>query len=226
MPRPLLRRRRRRLISSYPGFGLSSARVQAFYKSSCLSIFNCLVLLAVPRHQRPQASTSRSSVRLVNPCQIGRDGIATPATNADSISSHRHDQSWPNKARREATMGTTQAITKAIRPKAIRRRATRKAISHTRHSRPSRSLHETAMCRSPEPLCSATDRRASYGPPQNMQYNQAPYQPQATYAQQPPRQSREKGCLEACLATLCCCFVCEEGCECFADLCMCAEGCC
>lgn len=28
------------------------------------------------------------------------------------------------------------------------------------------------------------------------------------------------------LATLCCCFVCEEGCECCADCCECAEDCC
>lgn len=35
----------------------------------------------------------------------------------------------------------------------------------------------------------------------------------------PPRQSRDKGCFEACIAALCCCFVCEEGCDCVAGKC-------
>jgi hypothetical protein len=55
-----------------------------------------------------------------------------------------------------------------------------------------------------------------YGPPQGQQYQQAP----------PPKQKKDRGCLTACLATLCCCFVCEEGCECCADCCECAEDCC
>ena len=42
-----------------------------------------------------------------------------------------------------------------------------------------------------------------YGPPP-MQYQQAP---------PPQRQSKERGCLGSLLACLCCCFVCEEGCE-------------
>jgi hypothetical protein len=56
-----------------------------------------------------------------------------------------------------------------------------------------------------------------YGPPQGQQqYQQAPM----------PKQKKDRGCLGACLAALCCCFVCEEGCECCADCCECAEDCC
>jgi len=79
----------------------------------------------------------------------------------------------------------------------------------------------------------------SYGPPQGyppqqggyyqqgppMQYGQPPQQ-QYVQQQPPPRQQKDRGCLTACLATLCCCFVCEEGCECCADCCECAEDCC
>jgi hypothetical protein len=73
----------------------------------------------------------------------------------------------------------------------------------------------------------------SYGPPQG-QYQQGPppgqyYQqgppPQMQYQQQgpPPKQSGGgQGCLGACLAALCCCFVVDETCECCVD---CAECC-
>lgn len=60
-----------------------------------------------------------------------------------------------------------------------------------------------------------------YGyPPQQMGYQQPPPQ------QAPPKQKKDRGCLMSCLAVLCCCFVCEEGCECCADCCECAEDCC
>ncbi|EGP91511.1 uncharacterized protein MYCGRDRAFT_78859, partial [Zymoseptoria tritici IPO323] len=56
-------------------------------------------------------------------------------------------------------------------------------------------------------------------PPQQMQYQQPQYAPP-----QQQRKSKDRGCLGACLATLCCCFVCEEGCECCADCCECWYG--
>ncbi|CZR63544.1 uncharacterized protein PAC_13441 [Phialocephala subalpina] len=40
------------------------------------------------------------------------------------------------------------------------------------------------------------------------------------------RGGKGDGCLAACLATLCCCCVAEEGCEACADCAICAEGCC
>ncbi|KAL1976251.1 hypothetical protein VTN31DRAFT_2533 [Thermomyces dupontii] len=53
------------------------------------------------------------------------------------------------------------------------------------------------------------------GPPPPQGYYQ---QPAPNYPQQPPpepqRGSKDRGCLAACLATLCCCFLCEETCEC------------
>ncbi|KAK8436319.1 hypothetical protein IWX49DRAFT_333381 [Phyllosticta citricarpa] len=86
----------------------------------------------------------------------------------------------------------------------------------------------------------------SYGPPQPG-YGQPPYggypqQPvpsptspwiqapsltrsvQMQYQQGPPQQvivkeKKDRGCLGTCLAVLCCCFVCEEGCECCAECC-------
>ncbi|OCL02583.1 hypothetical protein AOQ84DRAFT_357314 [Glonium stellatum] len=71
--------------------------------------------------------------------------------------------------------------------------------------------------------------QGQYGPPPG-QYNAYPPQPQMQYQQGPPQQvvvqKKDRGCLTACLATLCCCFVCEEGCECCADCCECAEDCC
>ncbi|KAI5369280.1 Putative cysteine-rich transmembrane CYSTM domain-containing protein [Septoria linicola] len=55
----------------------------------------------------------------------------------------------------------------------------------------------------------------SYGQ-QPMQYQQGPppMQYQQGYAQQgpPPKQKKDRGCLTACLATLCCCFVCMDCC--------------
>ncbi|KAJ5453966.1 uncharacterized protein N7458_004922 [Penicillium daleae] len=55
-------------------------------------------------------------------------------------------------------------------------------------------------------------------PPGGMQYQQPQPQPQQ-------KSSSNQGCLGACLATLCCCFVCEEGCECCADCIECCEMC-
>ncbi|KAL1995997.1 hypothetical protein VTN49DRAFT_532 [Thermomyces lanuginosus] len=53
------------------------------------------------------------------------------------------------------------------------------------------------------------------GPPPPQGYYQ---QPAPNYQQQPPpeaqRGDKDRGCLAACLATLCCCFLCEETCEC------------
>ncbi|KAK7520174.1 hypothetical protein IWZ03DRAFT_372337 [Phyllosticta citriasiana] len=74
----------------------------------------------------------------------------------------------------------------------------------------------------------------SYGPPQPG-YGQPPYggypQQPMQYQQGPPQQvivkeKKDRGCLGTCLAVLCCCFVCEEGCECCAECCECAEECC
>ncbi|KAL4942946.1 hypothetical protein BDV06DRAFT_191030 [Aspergillus oleicola] len=50
-------------------------------------------------------------------------------------------------------------------------------------------------------------------------------QQQMVYQQQPPRQKKDRGCLGACLATLCCCFLCEETCECCFDCIECCEMC-
>lgn len=33
------------------------------------------------------------------------------------------------------------------------------------------------------------------------------------------KEKKDRGCLGTCLAVLCCCFVCEEGCECCAECC-------
>ncbi|KAA6409919.1 MAG: hypothetical protein FRX48_06532 [Lasallia pustulata] len=72
-------------------------------------------------------------------------------------------------------------------------------------------------------------------PPQGFQpqpgfQQQQMYPPQPMYNQGPPpqqvRQQKSRGCIEICLATLCCCFVAEEGCDCCAECCECAEGCC
>ncbi|KAH3966427.1 hypothetical protein HBH50_208750 [Parastagonospora nodorum] len=53
-------------------------------------------------------------------------------------------------------------------------------------------------------------------PPQQMQYAQAPPAPA-------PEPKKERGCLAACLATLCCCWLCGETCECCLD---CFDCCC
>ena len=50
-----------------------------------------------------------------------------------------------------------------------------------------------------------------------MNYGGPPPGQQVQYVQQAPRQKKDRGCLGSCLAILCCCFVCEEGCECCAD---------
>ncbi|KAJ5085105.1 hypothetical protein N7532_009876 [Penicillium argentinense] len=79
-------------------------------------------------------------------------------------------------------------------------------------------------------------QQPGYGPPPGQYYPQVQHgQPQYTqpqYAPQqgpPPEQQKSKsggqGCLGACLATLCCCFVCEEGCECCAECIECCEMC-
>ncbi|OJJ95597.1 hypothetical protein ASPACDRAFT_47487 [Aspergillus aculeatus ATCC 16872] len=47
-----------------------------------------------------------------------------------------------------------------------------------------------------------------YPPPQQMQY--APPQEQS--------QSKDRGCLTTCLLTMCCCFLCEEACECCFEI--------
>ncbi|KAK6584296.1 hypothetical protein PZA11_002520 [Diplocarpon coronariae] len=55
-----------------------------------------------------------------------------------------------------------------------------------------------------------------YAPPQPG-YGYPPPQPQPIYIQAPPPQQapeKERGCLYGCLATLCCCWVCGETCEC------------
>ncbi|KAF7629711.1 hypothetical protein AFLA_013419 [Aspergillus flavus NRRL3357] len=43
-----------------------------------------------------------------------------------------------------------------------------------------------------------------YPPPQPMQYQQPP----------PQEEKKDRGCLTACLMAMCCCFLCEETCEC------------
>ncbi|GLA38209.1 hypothetical protein AnigIFM63309_005215 [Aspergillus niger] len=60
-------------------------------------------------------------------------------------------------------------------------------------------------------------------PPQG--YPQQPYPQQMQYQQQPPPQQKDRGCLGACLATLCCCFLCEESCECCFECIECCEMC-
>lgn len=52
-----------------------------------------------------------------------------------------------------------------------------------------------------------------YPPQQQMGYQQPPPQ------QPPPKQKKDRGCLMSCLAVMCCCFLCEEGCECCAECC-------
>jgi hypothetical protein len=56
-----------------------------------------------------------------------------------------------------------------------------------------------------------------YGAPQQQPYY-PPQGQQMQYQQAPPvqKQKKDRGCLGSCLAVLCCCFVCEEGCECCA----------
>ncbi|KAJ5875087.1 uncharacterized protein N7473_012434 [Penicillium subrubescens] len=80
---------------------------------------------------------------------------------------------------------------------------------------------------------------ANITPPQQGGYPPQGYPPQQGYGGPPPQggmqyqqpqpqpqqKSSDKGCLGACLATLCCCFVCEEGCECCADCIECCEMC-
>eukprot|EP00884_Botryococcus_braunii_P015087 jgi/Botrbrau1/2357/Bobra.39_1s0041.1 len=46
------------------------------------------------------------------------------------------------------------------------------------------------------------------GPPPQGFYPQQP-PPQAPYVQSPQQPPRSRGCLEACLAVLCCCLVCD-----------------
>ncbi|OGM49919.1 hypothetical protein ABOM_001588 [Aspergillus bombycis] len=46
-----------------------------------------------------------------------------------------------------------------------------------------------------------------YPPPQPMQYQQPP----------PQEEKKDRGCLTACLMAMCCCFLCEETCECCID---------
>ncbi|KAF2246531.1 hypothetical protein BU26DRAFT_520989 [Trematosphaeria pertusa] len=60
-----------------------------------------------------------------------------------------------------------------------------------------------------------------YPPPQQQMYY-APGPPQAP-AQQERGQKKERGCLAACLATICCCWICGEACDCCLDM---LECCC
>ncbi|KAJ4114787.1 hypothetical protein NW768_011341 [Fusarium equiseti] len=50
-------------------------------------------------------------------------------------------------------------------------------------------------------------------PQQPMQYQQAP----------PPQEEKSHGCLYTCIATLCCCWLCGETCECCLE---CFDCCC
>ncbi|KAF5984444.1 cysteine-rich transmembrane CYSTM domain-containing protein [Fusarium coicis] len=63
-----------------------------------------------------------------------------------------------------------------------------------------------------------------YPPPQG-QYAPQPYPPQPYQQAPPPPQQEEKshGCLYTCLATLCCCWLCGETCECCLE---CFDCCC
>ncbi|KAK0661143.1 hypothetical protein DIS24_g2784 [Lasiodiplodia hormozganensis] len=88
---------------------------------------------------------------------------------------------------------------------------------------------------SPEFIMSNQGYYGGPPPPQQAYYPQQGYPqgppPQMQYPQQPPqtvivKEKKDRGCLGTCLAVLCCCFVCEEGCECCAECCECAEDCC
>merc|ERR1712169_172817 len=97
------------------------------------------------------------------------------------------------------------------------------------HSLPS-TFSSTSPYLSSKPTSHNMSNQGYYqqGPPQGYY---PPQQPQQAYQQGPPqqvivREKKDRGCLGACLAALCCCFVCEEGCECCADCCECFAECC
>ncbi|OJD29304.1 uncharacterized protein BKCO1_8500033, partial [Diplodia corticola] len=105
----------------------------------------------------------------------------------------------------------------------------------TQYSSP--STHHTP--REPESIMSNQGYYQGPPPPQQAYYPQQGYPqqgypqgppPQMQYPQQPQtvivKEKKDRGCLGTCLAVLCCCFVCEEGCECCAECCECAEDCC
>ncbi|KAB2574005.1 hypothetical protein DBV05_g7335 [Lasiodiplodia theobromae] len=107
-------------------------------------------------------------------------------------------------------------------------------------SRPLRTCNTTPVAfdsplLSPEFIMSNQGYYGGPPPPQQAYYPQQGYPqgppPQMQYPQQPPqtvivKEKKDRGCLGTCLAVLCCCFVCEEGCECCAECCECAEDCC
>lgn len=69
-----------------------------------------------------------------------------------------------------------------------------------------------------------------YGPPPQQGYGQYPPPQQQMYYQQgppPPQEEpkKDRGCLTACLATLCCCWLCGETCECCLDCLDCCDCC-
>ncbi|KAJ5765827.1 hypothetical protein N7520_005386 [Penicillium odoratum] len=87
---------------------------------------------------------------------------------------------------------------------------------------PAATLKAQAMVLLP-PAPDTKDNRNTTSSSRNILLNRMQYPQQA-----PPPQQQQKsggGCLSACLATLCCCFVCEEGCECCADCVECCEMC-
>ncbi|CEJ57849.1 hypothetical protein PMG11_06528 [Penicillium brasilianum] len=96
-------------------------------------------------------------------------------------------------------------------------------MSYQQHQYPPNAYQQPGY--GPPPGEYGYPQQPGYGPPQG--YPQGP-PPQMQYSQAPPPQqqkSKDRGCLGACLATLCCCFVCEEGCECCADCIECCEMC-
>ncbi|KAL6153158.1 hypothetical protein ACJQWK_03529 [Exserohilum turcicum] len=84
----------------------------------------------------------------------------------------------------------------------------------------STSTHQTTMDYQHQQQPGYGPPQPGYGPPpqQPMAYQQAPPPP-------PEEPKKSRGCLTACLATLCCCWLCGEACECCLDCLECCDCC-
>ncbi|RMZ67409.1 Cysteine-rich transmembrane CYSTM domain [Pyrenophora seminiperda CCB06] len=96
-------------------------------------------------------------------------------------------------------------------------RYTRRFTSHCNSISNSTSTRNQVTMSYPQPQQYGPPQGGQYPPPQQgMNYQQGPPPP-------PPESEKSRGCLTACLATLCCCWLCGETCSCCLDCLSCCD---